>query len=306
MANSADKVDFVIHGPPGSAPPVLAEAILKGIAETVADDRAWVTVPKGEDPGVDAMKLLVSRAADPNCLSTCTPVFIQAPLLRGMALTHRQLTPIARVVSDSFFLVVRADSPWTTPAAFIGGIGQRTTRTGGYFKGGINHLLGLSIADGAKADVEFIVVPSEPAVWTAMMEGRIDWGCGVAAEILPHVEAGTLRVVAVLNAERSAAFPDVPTLGEAGVPVTFQLWRGLMGPPDLSEDVQAHWHAIIERLRGSDAWKQYLARNGQTDAFLPGRRFSEFLEAEWAWYEKHLGMAGLLPAAHSGSAGHTT
>jgi putative tricarboxylic transport membrane protein len=296
VPNPSDKVDFIIHGPPGSAPPVLADAILKGIAETKADDRLWRTIPKGDDPGVDAMNLLVTRPGDADCLSTCTPVFLQAPLLRGMSLTHRQLTPLARVVADSFFLVVRADSPWTSAENFLKGIGERTTRTGGYFKGGINHLLGLAIADGAKADVEFIVVPSEPAVWTAMIEGRIDWGCGVAAEILPHVEAGTLRVLAVLNAARSAAFPDIPTLGEAGAAVTFALWRGLMGPPDLSVSDQSRWHEIIDTMRGSDAWGDYLARNGQQDAFLPGQAFSDFLEEEWAWYEKHLGMAGLLPA----------
>ncbi len=296
MLTLSDTVDFVIHGPPGSAPPVLAQALLKAVTQSHADPRTWSTIPKGDDPGVDAMNLLITRAGDPNCLSTCTPVFIQAPLLRGMTLTHRQLTPLARLVSDSFFLVVRADSAFQTAADFVAGIAGRTTRTGGYFKGGINHLLGLSIADGARADVEFVVVPSEPAVWTAMIEGRIDWGCGVAAEILPHVEAGTLRVIAALSARRSEAFPDIPTLAEAGVPVTFHLWRGLMGPPDLAQDDQARWHAIIDTMRQSEAWQAYLARNGQADAFLPGQAFRDFLDGEWDWYERHLGMAGLLPA----------
>ena len=296
MPNTANRVDFIIHGPPGSAPPVLAEAIVKGVAETGADVRAWRTVPKGDDPGVDAMNLLIERPGDGNCLSTCTPVFIQAPLLRGSATTHRALTPIARLVSDSFFLLVRADSPWQTAAQFIEGIAQQTTRTGGYFKGGINHLLGLSIADGAKADVEFVLVPSEPAVWTAMIEGRIDWGCGVAAEILPHVEAGTLCILAALSPTRSSAFPDIPTLAEAGLPVTFNLWRGLMGPPGLSDGEQKSWHDIIATMRGSKAWKTYLARNGQTDAFLPGKPFADFLDDEWNWYAKHLAMAGLISA----------
>jgi putative tricarboxylic transport membrane protein len=296
VSDKLSKVDFIIHGPPGSAPPVLAEALLKGVSETAADDRIWSTMPKGDDPGVDAMNVLITRPGDPDCISTCTPVFIQAPLLRGMTLTHRDLTPIARLVSDSFFLVVRADSPWKTAAEFVEGIAGKTTRTGGYFKGGINHLLGLSIAEGAKADVEFIVVPSEPAVWTAMIEGRIDWGCGVAAEILPHIKAGTLRVIAALSEERSPAFPDVPTLTEAGVPVTFHLWRGLMGPPALAEVDQSRWHAVIDKMRQSNAWKTYLTRNGQADAFLPGKAFRDFLDTEWDWYEKHLRMADLLPA----------
>jgi hypothetical protein len=103
VAKAAGKVDFIIHGPPSIAPPVLAEAIRKGMEETAADTRFWTTIPKGDDPGVDAMSLRVTRPVDPDCLSTCAPVSIQVPLLRGMSLTHRQLTPLARVVSDSFF-----------------------------------------------------------------------------------------------------------------------------------------------------------------------------------------------------------
>ncbi|WP_171060717.1 tripartite tricarboxylate transporter substrate-binding protein [Poseidonocella sp. HB161398] len=237
-----------------------------------------------------------TRRGDPGLVSTCTPVFIQAPLLRGMALTHRQLTPIARMVADRFFLVARADSPWAEAGRFLEHITKNTTRTGGYFLGGINHLLALAIADGTGADVEFIVTESEPAVWNALIEGRIDWGVGVAAEILPHVEAGTMTVIAALDGARRPAFPEVPTLGEAGLPVSFQLWRGIMGPGGLSEEAQAAWHAHFERLRDSTAWRSYLARNGQEDAFLPGRDFRDFLETEWDWYEKHLGLAGLLPA----------
>jgi putative tricarboxylic transport membrane protein len=212
-----------------------------------------------------------------------------------MTLTHRNLTPLTRLVADRFFLVTRADAPWTTADKFIRDIPGRTTRTGGYFKGGINHLLALSIAEGTGADVEFIVVPSEPAVWTALIDGSIDWGCGVAAEILPHVEAGTLSVIAALAAERQPRFPDVPTLAEMGVPVTFNLWRGLMGPPTLSHEHQVRWHCLVEAVRVTKAWQDYLTRNGQTDGYLPGDEFKAFLQTEWDWYERHLGMAGLLP-----------
>ncbi|MDQ0390484.1 tripartite tricarboxylate transporter substrate-binding protein [Labrys monachus] len=295
---SSSVVDLVVHGPPGSAPPVMADAFLAGLAECGADERSFRLVPRGDDPGVHAMELLIERPGDGAVISTCTPVFLQAPLLRGMSLTHRRLTPLARLVTDHFFLVARADAPWPDAGAFVADLPRRTTRTGGYFLGGINHLLGLAIADGTGADVEFVVTASEPAVWTALIEGRIDWGCGVAAEILPHVEAGTLRVIAVLSAERQQPFPEIPTLAEAGVPVTFHLWRGLMGPPALTGAQQAHWHEVARAVTQTKAWKGYLDRNGQRDGFLPGSGFSDFLDSEWAWYRRHLGQAGLLPTAN--------
>jgi putative tricarboxylic transport membrane protein len=293
---SAEPVDLIVHGPPGSAPPVLAAALAAAHAEANQGEPPWRLLPRGDDPGVDAMVALAARAGDPGVLSTCTPVFLQAPLLRGMSLTHRQLTPIARLVADRYLLVVRADAAWRSAGDFLADIARRPTRTGGYFKGGINHLLALAIAEAAGgADVDFIVVASEPAVWVELMTGRLDWGCGVAAEVLPHIEAGTLRPIAALDDKRLPGFPDVPTLAEAGAPVSFKLWRGLIGPPGLDAATESRWHGAIAGLRQTRAWRSYLDRNGQTDDFLAGRPFKAFLETEWSWYEKHLGLAGLLP-----------
>lgn len=228
------EVTLVVHGPPGSAPPVMAAALAEAVAEAKADPRPWRLSPRGDDPGVDAMKLLAERPGDEAVLSTCTPVFLQAPLLRGMSLTHRQLTPITRLVADRYVVVAPQAAKFATPAAFLDHIRGHPTRTGGYFRGGINHLIALDIAARANASVAFVLVESEPAVWAALHSGAIDWAVGTPVEVLQYVQAGSLKAVAALDESRLVRFPYVPTLGEAGCPVTFQLWRGLMGPPELS------------------------------------------------------------------------
>jgi putative tricarboxylic transport membrane protein len=288
-------VELIVHGPPGSAPPVLAQAFAAAIAETGLDPRPWTLLPRGDDPGVDAMASLAARPGDGAVLSTCTPVFLQAPLLRGLTLTHRALTPLARLVADRYVVVARADVAWDTPAAFLADLRRRPTRTGGYFRGGINHLLAIAIAEATGAEVTFSVLPNEPAVWSALAAGTLDWGCGVAAEVLPHIEAGRLKPIAALDEARLPRFPDVPTLAEAGARITFRLWRGLMGPPDLSATQQAEWHALIRAACRTDAWTTYLERNGQTEDLLLGDAFAAFLETEWDWYQRQLGRAGLLP-----------
>jgi tripartite-type tricarboxylate transporter receptor subunit TctC len=119
----------------------------------------------------------------------------------------------------------------------------------------------------------------------------------VAAEVLPHIEAGHLRAVAALDDQRLPGFEDVPALAEAGAPVTFRLWRGLMGPAHLGEADQRRWHELAGAARQTKAWQSYLSRNSQSDDFLPGPAFRHFLDREWEWYERNLGRAGLLPPA---------
>jgi putative tricarboxylic transport membrane protein len=296
----SEAVDFLVHTPAGSPAFALAEAFLAAVAESGADQRPWRLVDRGSDPGAAAMAELAARAGDPTVLSTATPIFVQAPLLRALPLTHRGLTPLTRLVADRYLLVVRADSRFADAASFLAALPTRPTRTAGYFHGGINHLLGLAIAEKAGAAVEFVLVENEPAIFKALAGGSIDWAVGVPVETLPHLASRAFRVLAVLDEARLPALPEVPTLREAGADVTFRLWRGLIGPPGLAAQDVERWLAIAEAARATASWRSYLARNGQTDDPLAGAAFASFLDREWDWHERHLGLAGLLPAQKRG------
>jgi putative tricarboxylic transport membrane protein len=296
------EVTLIVHGPPGSAPPVMAAALTDAIAEAQADTRPWRLLPRGDDPGVDAMNLLATRPGDEDLLSTCTPVFLQAPLLRGMSLDHRQLTPITRLVADRYLVVVPSASRCSDPASFLEHIGRQQTRTGGYFRGGINHLIVLDIAARAGASVEFALVKSEPEVWAALHSGAIDWAVGTPVEVLQYLNAGSLRAVAALDEARLPRFPDVATLAEAGCPVTFQLWRGLMGAPALSRAGRDRFLEIVRRARSARPWRDYLAATGQGDDPLEGDQFAAFLDRQMDWYRAQFARAGLLPGADASGA----
>ena len=292
---SSSTVDFLIHGPPESPPADLARAFLDAVNQTNIDKRSWRLLDYGDHPGVDSMTALIERSADPNVISTFTPVFIQAPLLGTIDHTHHDLTPLARLVTDQYLIVVHTTSPITDVETFLSELTKRPTRTGGYFKGGINHLLGLAIAEATDSEINFVVLKNESDTWTALIDGRIDWACGVPSQILPYIKDGSYRALAVLADRRALPFPEIPTLSEAGATVTFNLWRGLIGPPDLDAITKRQWCTIAEVAICSAQWQDYLEQNGQTDGFLVGDDFTAFLDSEWDWYEKHLGVAGLLP-----------
>jgi tripartite-type tricarboxylate transporter receptor subunit TctC len=289
---------LIVHGPPGSAPPAMAAALAQGVA--ASGGPAIGLLPRGDDPGIDAIAELDRRIGAGDVFSTCTPVFLQAPLLRGLPKAHARLTPLTRMVADRYLPVVSAAAPASDLAGFLAWLRGRPSRTGGYFRGGINHLLGLDVAEACGTAAEFILVPSEPAVWSALLSGAIDWAVGTPVEVIGHLQAGSMRAIAALDTARLPRFPEVPTLAEgAGAAVSFQLWRGLIGPQGMPASSRDEVLALVRAARATAPWRDYLAANGQQDDPLEAADFARFLDEQWEWYRRQLGRAGLVHVAHA-------
>ena len=84
-----------------------------------------------------------------------------------------------------------------------------------------------------------------PAV-TGVLSGQVDVLVTNISTILPQVRAGKLNAIGVTSLNRSAVLPNVPTIGESGVPgFEVKTWYGLMGPAGLPKEVIARLNAAI-------------------------------------------------------------
>jgi tripartite-type tricarboxylate transporter receptor subunit TctC len=72
----------------------------------------------------------------------------------------------------------------------------------------------------ARAGIDALVVPykATPAVITALRSGEVDVAVEVLSPLLPQIQGGALRALAVTGTQRSALLPEVPTVQEQGVP----------------------------------------------------------------------------------------
>jgi putative tricarboxylic transport membrane protein len=294
-------VQLIVHTPPGSGPDIMAQALVEGLVAAGADQGNWEIVHRAGGNGEEAMRTLVEQPGSSTLISTCTPSFLQTPLLKGLPFSFRNLTPLARLVSDRYLLVAKAGGPFPTAEAFGAGVSDRATRTGGYMAGGINHLVALAVEAQRNAAVEFVTLSSAADLVPALREERIDWGVGTPGEVLGGLEDGSLTALAVLAPEPLPRFPDVPPLTMAGVDVDITLWRGIMGPPDLTQEQQRYWDETLHAGIRTPAWKTYLERGVLADAFLGAAAFRELLEREDDWYREQLGRAGMLPASSTAS-----
>ena len=98
---------------------------------------------------------------------------------------------------------------------------------------------------------------------TEVIGGRIHLTFDNLASMGPHVKAGRLRAIGVTSLKRSHAFPELPTISEAGV-AGFEVttWSGVVAPADVPRALVARFNAEINRALVSSAAKERLAGGG--------------------------------------------
>lgn len=97
--------------------------------------------------------------------------------------------------------------------------------------GSISHLMGEYFK--LKAGVDMLHVPyrGDPEMDTDLLAGRVSLAFSTAAPIVPYLAKKQLTALAVTNPKRSSLFPDLPTIGESGVPgYSAVQYFGLMAP----------------------------------------------------------------------------
>jgi tripartite-type tricarboxylate transporter receptor subunit TctC len=104
--------------------------------------------------------------------------------------------------------------------------------------GSINHLCMELLAMKAGSQLTQVPYQGTAQATMALLTGEVDFGCLPAQAVAGQIKGGQLQALAVATAERSAFFPGLPTLKEAGIPgVEASAWMGVVGPAGLSREV---------------------------------------------------------------------
>lgn len=146
------------------------------------------------------------------------------------------------------------------------------------------------------AGVKFTQVPYKgggPSV-TATISGEVQLAIPVMASAATHVKAGRLRMLAVTSAKRPQAFPDVPTVREAGIPgYVYETWFGLFAPAGIPKPILAKLNQVaVKALGTSDVREQFLRQGIEADSSTPAELTKTLREdtATWARIIKTAGI----------------
>ncbi len=206
----------------------------------------------------------VARAAPPRdghllLMGNVQNLAVNAALQRDLAFDPaRDLLPVAQVATVPYVLVVPAEVRVRSVAELIALARQQPGRlnAGTPGVGSLQHLaLELLKARAGGLDIAHVPFRGGSEVARELLGGRLQIGIDTLVSFGPGIEAGRIRALATLHAERLPSRPDLPTIAETpGLEgVAASGWIGIAGPSGMPR-------AALERLEAATAWAM-----GETD-----------------------------------------
>ncbi|QOZ23392.1 tripartite tricarboxylate transporter substrate binding protein [Bradyrhizobium sp. CCBAU 51753] len=209
---------------------------------------------------------------------------------------HKDFVPVALVARSFNIVVVNPASPVKSIADLIAAAKADPEKLsyGTYGTGTSAHLAGELFKH--LAGVNLTTVPykgAAPAI-TDLLGGQIQVMFTTVASCASLVAAGQLRAIAVTSAERSAAFPQLPTVAEAGVPgYVAESWYGLFAPANTPPDVIERLNKSAAKAVQSDAFKKLGLNEGLVMVAAPPAELDRYFAGEEARWRKVIGDAGI-------------
>jgi tripartite-type tricarboxylate transporter receptor subunit TctC len=108
---------------------------------------------------------------------------------------------------------------------------------------------GKTLANHAGVDMLHVPYKSTPQAIEDVIAGRVSMMFADFTVAMPHVAADQVRALAVSRIKRSALFPDLPTLDEAGIKgFNLDAWAGLVAPAGTPPDVIAKLNGALRKI----------------------------------------------------------
>jgi tripartite-type tricarboxylate transporter receptor subunit TctC len=208
----------------------------------------------------------------------------------------RDFAPITLVASAPSVLVINPAIPARTLAEFTAYARANPGKLNYASNGNGSAAQLAATMYESMAGVRMVHVPYKgiAQALTDLLSGEVQLMFGTIVALVPHVQAGKLRALAVTNRKRSALLPDVPTLAESGLP-DYQSgsWYGVLVPAGTPRPIIDRLHGIIVKALQQPEVGQRLAAEGAEVIGSTPEEFGAHIKTELARVAEVVRAAGI-------------
>ena len=282
-------VHFVVPYTPGTGADLLARLLGPKLGErwkvpVVTENRVGATgnigtefVAKSAPDGYTLLFTATSHGTNP-ALSHALPF---DPV--------KSFTPVVLVANSALCVLVYPQLPASSMRELI----ELAKREPGKLhysspgNGGPQHLAMELLKLETGIDIVHVPYKGLGGAMSDLMGGHVQAMVSALQSAAPHVQSGKLRMLGVMSAERSPAFPAVPTMREQGLPeLEVETWYGILAPADASKQAISRVNSDVNELLKDPQMRELLAKQGMAPAGGPPERLGERIRDEIARWSR--------------------
>ena len=203
--------------------------------------------------------------------------------------TDKDFTPVALVARSFNIVVVNPNSSINSIADLIAAAKAKPAglNYGTYGPGTSAHLAGELFNSLAHVKLTAVHYKGAAPAITDLLGGTIQVMFTTVASVAPLVKAGKLNALAVTSAKRTAAFPDLPTVAEAGVPgYVAESWYGLFAPAKTPPATIALLNKAVDKALHAPAFDKLVENEGLIMVGGTPAQLGQYVQGEEALWRK--------------------
>jgi tripartite-type tricarboxylate transporter receptor subunit TctC len=189
-------------------------------------------------------------------------------------------------VSD-MVLVARKDFPANNLSELIAYVKEHPSQVsaGNNGIGSYGHMIETAIMDMAGIDIKLVSYKGSPAIVTDLLSASLDLSVDYLGDAyIKHIEAGSLKPIAVISGKRAKILPNTPTLKEAGLDLVAVPWGGIMAPKGTPPAVVKKINEVLtEYLKSEDAIRKFAVAGHIATPTTPEEFHKVVVDEEALW-----------------------
>lgn len=256
-------IKIVVSALPGGSPDILARIIGQHLSAKLG--QSVIVENKSGGAGAIANEYVARSPADGyTLLGTSDTLGINKAFVPDQPDPLTSFTPVAQAMQSPQVLAVRADLPIADLEALLAAAKAApedvSIATPGVTTSG--NLGSLMLENQAGVDFTVATYASASPALDDVIGGHVDAIFVTLGPALPHIQAGTLRAVAVTTPERTPSLPEVPTFREQGYDgMTFTSWQGYVAPAGTPPEVVAKLNTAINEILADPTAREQLLKS---------------------------------------------
>jgi tripartite-type tricarboxylate transporter receptor subunit TctC len=297
QAYPAKTIRLIVPFPPGAGTDSTARLIAQKLGEQMG-------VPMVVDNRTGAGGAIGAQAVAYADADGYTLLFVASPFTTVAAASAtpgydpiRQFMPVALIATGPLVYVTSASHPAATMRDFIALAKAHpgTLNYGSAGNGGINHLALELLKMRTGADIVHVPYKGIGPATMDLLSGQIQLLTGTIPAVLPFIQQGRLRALAVTGAQRSPLLPDVPTMREAGIDQyeVYNYW-GIVAPAGTPPDVVARVNAEVKKMLAVPETREKLEKDGVELTPSGPERMQAFIASDLHAWKKLIAEAKIV------------